>query len=117
MNNITIISRCGTFSPFLSLVILFLALPSSFIVSGVKSSRLHPSLILNLILFPILFTYIYTDGLSIFSPCFLKCIQNNLEYLSDTEYYPSGNSNLSFHIGADILDLLLLYELLLFFHV
>ena len=28
-----------------------------------------------------------------------------------TEYDPSGNSNLSFRVGADILNLLLLYEL------
>ena len=33
------ISKRGTFSPFLSLVILLLVLPSNFIVSGVKSSR------------------------------------------------------------------------------
>ena len=30
--------------------------------------------------------------------------------MSDTEYDPSGNSNSSFHVGADILNLLLLYE-------
>ena len=30
---------CGTFSPFLSLNILFLGLPSNYIVSGVKSLR------------------------------------------------------------------------------
>ena len=41
-------------------------------VSGVKSSRLYPSLILNITLFSILFTYICTDGLSVFSPCFFK---------------------------------------------
>ena len=32
-------SKFGTFSPFLSLVILLSVLPSNFIVSGVKSSR------------------------------------------------------------------------------
>ena len=32
-------SKCGTFSPFLSLVTLFSVLPCNFIVSGVKSSR------------------------------------------------------------------------------
>ena len=37
--------------------------------------------------------------------------------MSDTEYDPSGNSNLSFHVGVDILNLLLLYELFMFFHV
>ena len=33
----------------------------------------------------------------------------------DAEYEPSGNSNLSFHVGADILNLLLFYELFMFF--
>ena len=33
------------------------------------------------------------------------------------EYDPSGNLNSSFHVGADILNLLLLYELFIFFHV
>ena len=37
--------------------------------------------------------------------------------MSDTEYDRSGNSNLSFHVGADILNLLLLYEFFMFFHV
>ena len=37
--------------------------------------------------------------------------------MSDTEYDPSGNSNLSFHVGADILNSLLLYEFFMFFHV
>ena len=37
-------------------------LPSNFIVSDVKSSRVHP--------FSIWFTYICTDGLSTLSPCF-----------------------------------------------
>ena len=71
-NTTSVISRCSRFSPFLLLVILFSVLRNNFIVSGVKSSRLYPFLILNVILFPILFTYIFTDGLSMFSPCFLK---------------------------------------------
>ena len=33
----------------------------------------------------------------------------------DSEYDPSGNSNLSFHIGADILNLLFLYSILCYF--
>ena len=37
--------------------------------------------------------------------------------MSDTEYEPSGNLNLSFHVGADILNLLLLHEFFKFFHV
>ena len=35
----------------------------------------------------------------------------------DIKYDPSGNSKSSFHVGADILNLLLLYELFMFFHV
>ena len=37
--------------------------------------------------------------------------------MSGTEHDPSGNSNSSFHIGAGILNLLLLYEFFIFFHV
>ena len=68
----SVLSKCGTFSPFLSLVILFSVLPSNSIVSGVKSSRWYPVIILNVILFSILFTYILIDGLSIFSQRFSK---------------------------------------------
>ena len=35
----------------------------------------------------------------------------------DTEFDPSGNSNLSSHVSADILNLLLLYERFTFFYV
>ena len=69
------------FIPEMRLVILFSVLPRGFIVSGVKSSRLYPFLILNLALFSILFTYICTDGSSVFSSSFEKCIQNSIEYL------------------------------------
>ena len=37
--------------------------------------------------------------------------------MSDIEYDPSGSSNSSLHVGADILNLLFLYELFMFFHV
>ena len=37
--------------------------------------------------------------------------------MSDTEYGPSGNSNSSFHVGADILNLLFLYDFFIFLHV
>ena len=37
--------------------------------------------------------------------------------VSDIEYDLSGNSNSSLHVGADILNLLLLYELFTFFYV
>ena len=39
VNTTSAISKWGTFSPFLSLVILLLVIPSNFTVSGVKSSR------------------------------------------------------------------------------
>ena len=68
-NKTSVILRCSTFAPFLSLVILFSVCPSNLIVSYFKSSRLYQFLILNLILFFVLFTYIFTDGLSTFSPC------------------------------------------------
>ena len=37
--------------------------------------------------------------------------------MSDMEYDPSGNSNLSFHVGADVLNLLFLYDFSIFLHV
>ena len=37
--------------------------------------------------------------------------------MSDTEYDPSGNLYSSLHVGADILNLLLLHELFTFFQV
>ena len=66
------ISRLGTFSPFLSLVVLFLVLPSYFIVPGVKISKLYQFLSLNVGLFLILFTNICTDSLSAIFKMYLK---------------------------------------------
>ena len=37
--------------------------------------------------------------------------------MSEIEYDPSGKSNLLFHVGADFLNLLLLYADLMFFQV
>ena len=37
--------------------------------------------------------------------------------MSDTEYDPLSNSNFSFHVGTDILNLLILYDFFIFFHV
>ena len=37
--------------------------------------------------------------------------------MPDTKYDPSGNSNSPCHVGADISNLLLLYELFMVFHV
>ena len=47
---------------------------------------------------------------------FTKEILNGKLHLFDIEYDPFGNSNLSFHVGDDILNLLLLYDLSIFFH-
>ena len=38
-------------------------------------------------------------------------------FISDTEYDPSGKSNSPFQVGADTLNLLLLHENLMFFHM
>ena len=37
--------------------------------------------------------------------------------MSDTEYDLTGNSDYSFHVGADILNLLFLYYYFMFFHL
>ena len=36
--------------------------------------------------------------------------------MSDIKYDPSGNLNSALRVGADILNLLLFYELFIFFH-
>ena len=64
--------------------------------------------------FTALFTYIFIEALPATMSYFLKYIQNNCEYLSDTGYDPSGNSNSSFHIGVDILNLLFCMTFLYF---
>ena len=115
-NTTSVISRGGTFSLFLSLVILLLVFPSNLVVSGVNNPKLYPSLISNVTLFSILFIYICTDGLSVFSPCFFK-IYSKYSWIFDTDYNQSGKSKLSFHVGADIINLLLLYELFMLFQV
>ena len=66
------ILKWGTFSPFSSLVILFLVVPSDVITSDMKNPRKYPFLILNVILFSLLFAYIIIGGLSVDSPNFLK---------------------------------------------
>ena len=99
-NTTSVTYKGATFSPFLFLVFLFSVIPSNFIVTGAKSSIWYQVLILNVILFSILFTYIFTDGLSIFSPCFFK-IYSKKSWIFAIEYDPFGNLNLSFHVGAD----------------
>ena len=68
---------------------------SNFIVSEVKSLKQYPALIL--------FTYILKEGLSVFSLCFFNIFSKiifNIWYI-----IRSGGSNVSFHVGADILNL------------
>ena len=62
--------------------------------------------------FSILFTYIHIEGLSVFSPGYSK-----QSWIPDADYDPSGNPNSSFHIGADVLNLLFLYDFFIFLHV
>ena len=54
------------------------------------------------------FRYVYSYWMII--NLFLIVFKNILKkiWISDAEYDPSGNSNLSFYVGADILNLLLL---------
>ena len=93
---------------------LLLAHPSNLIASGIKSSREYPKFILNVTLFSILHRYILIVGLLVFFPCFFKYIKNRHNYLIQT---PSGNSDFSFHVGADILILLFFYDVFIFSHV
>ena len=44
-------------------------------------------------------------------------IYSKLSWISDIEHDPSGNSNLSFHVGTDILNLLFLYDFLRIFPI
>ena len=79
INSISAISKYGTFSPVSSLFISFLVLPRNFTVSGFKSLRWYPVLILNVILFCI-HILLLEDNQSLFH-VFWWFTQNNLEYL------------------------------------
>ena len=82
-----VISKWDTFWLFSYLIILLLVLSNSFIVSGVKSSRLYHVFILNVILLSIILAYII-ERLLDFSPCFfyniLKMILNILYRIRPT---------------------------------
>ena len=71
--------------------------------------RKYVVLILNVIIFSILFKYILIERLSVFYSCFLN-IYSKLFWMSNIEYDPSGNSNYSSSAGADILNSLFSYE-------
>ena len=65
-----------------------------------------------MILFSILFTYVLIGRLSVTVSYFLM-IHSKYLWISDTDYDTSGNSNLLFHVGADMLNLLFLYNFIL----
>ena len=79
-NTTSAICSFGTLSLLLSLVIILPVPPSNFIVSGVKSSRYHLGLILNVIIFWIFLTDILTGGLPVFHDTL--CTQNIAGYLT-----------------------------------
>ena len=56
------ITKLGTFSQLLSPVILFLVLASNLIVWDTKNSRQNLVLVLNIIVFSVVFTYILIGG-------------------------------------------------------
>ena len=98
-NTSSVVSKRDTFSPFSFLVILPLVLPSNFIISGIWISWKYSVLILNAILFSIVFTYIVIEGLllSLIFPLCSFNIYSKHSWLSNTEYDPSGNSNSPSH--------------------
>ena len=64
---------------------------------------------------PVLY-FIYIYSFWIIISHFLCSFMTYLKqfWISDTEYDPSGNSKLTFHVGADKLNLLFLYKFLCF---
>ena len=65
----------------------------------------------DVILFSILPMQTVIEGLTGFSSCFFY-IYLKWSWICDIEYAPSGNSKSSFYVGADILNLLFLYDFL-----
>ena len=93
---------------FINFIFIFFSVrPSNFVVLCFKSSR-YPALILNVITFSILFMFILIEG--IFEDIFKTIF--NIGYR-----IRPGKFNFSFHAGTDILNLFLLYDFLVFFHV
>ena len=58
-----------------------------------------------------MFQYICIDVLSV-SVSYLLMIHSKLPWVSDIEYDPQDKWNLSFHVGANVLDLLFLSDFL-----
>ena len=65
-------------------------------------------------------TYILIGVLSVTVSCFLMILLINDDiidkwsWISDTKYNPSGNSNFSFRVGADIWNIVF-YDVFIFF--
>ena len=85
-NTTSLIYKWGTFSPFLSLVILLLVLPNNFIVSRVKICRQYPIFIFNVILHSILFTYIFIEGFLMKDFSMFFSVYSKYSWIYDTEY-------------------------------
>ena len=100
INNISVVSKWGTLVAVSSLVILPLVRLRNFIVWNIKSSRYYSLLVLNVIL-----SFYFFDVISYWKIIsnFLKFfkIYSDKSWIQDTEYNLLGNSNSSFHIGAD----------------
>ena len=100
-NTNSVIFKWGTFSLLLSFFLLLLS--SNFIVWGVKSSCFKFNQIL--LYFQLLLIYIWIGSLSVIVSCFLIMHWKYL-WLTDREYDLSSNSDPSFYVGANILNLL-----------
>ena len=64
--------------------------------------------------FSILFTYILIGGSKVTVSPFCDDVLKE-SWIFDTKYYPSGKWKFSFNVGADILHLLFLYDVIIFF--
>ena len=106
--NITSVTcKWGTFSPFSFFVILIIVLPSNF---RSENFKIYHVLVSSVILFSISFMYILIEIVLPMLSWYILRIILNIWYLND----PSGNSNSSFDVGADILNLLFLYDFFIF---
>ena len=84
--------KASSTTSILGTIFLFFALPINFfesrnnlIVSGVCSSSLYPSFILNPNLLLILLIQTLIGGIVVYDLCFLWCTQYNLEYLKQNK--------------------------------
>ena len=111
INTTSVISKWNAFSLFLSFFVLLLVLPSNFIDNKIISCFNFKSDSI----FYLLYVYIYWSIIvtnNLFSMFFNT--YSKYSWTSDTEYYPSANSNSSFHAQTNILELLFLYDFFLY---